>query len=139
MTLNQGNPRGFAMITAIIMLAVVSAALVVISRQFTFEATRTRLELDDTQLRQLLVAGAQDAAQRAGNWQSDPPAVTWDLQVPAALRGEGAAVSVNSAPTGKDSAEVHVDAKFHGRHQTQLLHFSLQDGRWQIHDAAFGM
>ena len=137
--LDQRDSRGFAMITAIIMMAVVSAALVVISRQFRFEATRTRVELDDGQLRQLLLAGAQDAAERAEKWRKHPPLATWELKVPAALRGEGAAVSVSATSIGSDRAEVRIDARFHGRHQSQLLHLSVQDKGWQVRDAAFGI
>ena len=57
--------RGFAAIFSITLIIVVGAALAAMGTYFALEASRTRSQAAQAQLRQLLTAGAVAAIQRA--------------------------------------------------------------------------
>lgn len=130
--------RGFAMIIAITMLALAGAAILVITRQFGAEITRTRLSATDAQLRQLLLAAAQDVRDRAREWPPAPAAAQWTIEPATALEQDGAVVSLRSLPLSPTAMQVQIDARIGQRNGGQLLHLIRSPDGWSITDAELG-
>lgn len=130
--------RGFAIIVAIAMLALVGAAILVITREFSFNMTRTRLATQDAQLRQLLLAGAQDATIRARGWGGEVALSTWQIDLPQPLKQDGATLSLEARPVSSIAVEIRIDARIERRQSSQLLYFNRHDERWTLTDAELG-
>jgi hypothetical protein len=126
------------MILAIAMMALASAAIVVLTRQLGYEVTRTRLAVTDAQLRELLVAGGRDAAVRARGWGKEPNASDWQIDLPQPLKTQGATLTLRSRPVSPTMAEVQMDARIEDRRISQTLHFSHAGGDWALTDAELG-
>ena len=130
--------RGFAIILAIAMMALASAAIVVLTRQLGYEVTRTRLAVTDAQLRQLLVAGGRDAVTRARDWGKEAGASDWQMDLPQPLQAQGATLTLRSRPISPIMAEIEMDAQIEDRKISQTLHFSHAPGGWVLTDAELG-
>ena len=59
------QPRGFAMLLALAMLALVAMLMVFLAQHFAYERQRTSAAATDAQLSQLLFAASQDALTHA--------------------------------------------------------------------------
>lgn len=121
---------------AIVLLAMVSAALLLLTRQLGFEFQRTRQATEDAQLRQLLLAGAQDAVARAKEWHADAPPPGWSLELPRELADGGASVSFEVGAAKDDWREVVVVARMGGREAVQTLTFTRTGDAWKVSSAA---
>jgi type II secretory pathway component PulK len=138
MSRRRNAPHGLALVLAITMLALVSAALVVLTTHFGFELQRTQLSTQDAQLRELLAAGAQEAVADARQWPQKNLPRTWQMNLPTALIDEKAMVSLESVPAKEDSAEVHIEARLAQRAAFQTLHFHRMDGKWAVQAVEWG-
>ncbi|HEY2584793.1 MAG TPA: hypothetical protein VGI81_03385 [Tepidisphaeraceae bacterium] len=140
MTTNRNRPpRGFTIIVGILLLGLIAVAVALVTRQMGYEMKRTRAAYEDAQLRQLLLAGAQDAVARAGSWDADRPAPDhWELEVPASLRHLGASVSMRVSESGPDARQVQIDAHLGRRDATDTLQFSRTDRGWKFAKMAAG-
>jgi hypothetical protein len=117
------------------MLGLVSVTLVVLSSQFSYDLTRTRVVAREAQLSQLLLAGAQDAQERLRGSPEKPRESSWQVELPAALSRSGAKLMVEANALGNQKTEVIVEAKMGGQSSLQTLHFRHVDGAWLVDSA----
>lgn len=130
--------RGFAVAIAILLLGMVGLSLLALSAYFTQDATRTRTEPVDAQLRQLLIAGAIDVKHRAGRWEQAPAAQGWAVELPADLSAEGSAHVCIDAPDEQGAIPATIEAAYAGRHMSQDLKLTRKDNHWEITRATLG-
>jgi hypothetical protein len=128
--------RGLATVTAIALLGLVAVAMLAVSAAVVGDARRTRYEAADAQVRQLLLAAAADAAERAAAWPADVADDSWQLALPATLaQSGGASVKLSLAHAG-ETLEVRVDAHYLTHRGGQTLRFRRSAERWELIDAA---
>lgn len=132
MSMRPAKPRGFAMLVALTMLALVAAVLVILARYFAYETFRTRAVGDDAQLSQLLHAAADDVLARSKTWGDVKPAEKWDLRVPGILVERGAGVSVEVRPLEGQNVQVTIDAQLDTLRAAQTLRFSRTGTGWGL-------
>src|SRR4051812_17106737 len=108
---------GFATATSMAVVALAAVALASLAALLVSDGRRTRNALDDAQLRQLLLAGADDAGRRVGA-DDGGPAGGAPLVLPPDLAAGGGSVRLTVDPPGAVGADdrlVHVDAAYAGR------------------------
>lgn len=116
--------RGMTTLVAICLLTMLSLAMVGVSSQFIAHARRTRTEMADAQLRQLLLAGAQEARAKVSNQAAQEP---WnsELKLPPALAQQGASVTLSVTPRG-DGWVVDIHATLEASSMREQLLFDVQ-------------
>jgi hypothetical protein len=124
------------MLTAIALIALVGVAMGAAASVFKLDLRRTAAVLEDTQLRQLLVAGeraARDKLPAAGAVaESNGPV---PLPPPLAARGASLAVHVSGGQT-ETEATATVEAALEGRVMSQILHYERGPAGWRLLAAA---
>src|SRR5437867_2103988 len=90
--------RGVTMIIAVTLLALTSAAAVAVSALVLSDVKRTLREADESQVRQLLIAGAADAAARLQ--QSGELPKEWSVKLPDELTARGASLKLITNAAG---------------------------------------
>ncbi len=129
---------GFAMILALILLALTAMALSALTQLAAEDFRRTREARIDAQLRQLLMAGAADAQQEAGRWPAEAVKSAWEVALPAEVGERLGRVSVSVSREGDGVARVVVVGQLEGRSMRQTVVMSRVDGRWRVSDAQLG-
>ena len=119
------RPRGFAAIFAISLIILVGSSLIVLGNYFATEATRTRAQQDEAQLRQLLAAGAAIAVVRA-----DHPAAGNAAPLPPSL-AENASLTIDLSGEGDDRTAV-IRARLGDRRREQTVKLHRSAGRWHV-------
>ena len=122
-------PRGMAVITVVIMLVLVSAAVTAMTLLFATEARRTHEATAGAQLRQLLLAAEPAALDELQRHDS----AARDVTIPTPVAS--ATLTLHITPAGGDQAQVHVLAKSTRDQRAQTLTFTRTTGRWQLHSA----
>jgi hypothetical protein len=132
-THRNGPPHGFTVILGLVLLGLIAVAIAMVTRQMGYEMQRTRSAYDDAQLRQLLLAGAQDAIAHASSWTADRPAPDhWTIELPSPLRDLGASVTLQATDSGPDTRMVQIDARLGPREAIDTLRFSRTDQGWRF-------
>jgi len=117
---------------ALVVLALVVAALTAGGALVLAEQRRTH-EADATaELRQMLLAGAQDAAQHAAAWNGSVTAQHWDVSLPAELAESAAKVSIQVDPLPDGTVSADVQAELGGEHQGQTLIYQRSSNVWAL-------
>jgi hypothetical protein len=124
--------KGIAVILAVAMLGLVSVALLSITHALAYDFTRTRLTTQDAQLRQLLLAGAQEAVAAAKGWNADSLPSKWSMHLPASLVEQGAGVSFELEAIEGGQRKVIVTARLGTREQMQSITFRRTDEGWRV-------
>jgi type II secretory pathway component PulK len=119
--------RGFGTVIAIVLLLIVAVMLPVIAAEFTANVRRTRSQLEDAQLRQLLTAGAAFAQTQA----TEAPTTQRSITLPQELIDQGASLKVSFARLGNDRVDATVHAMLGKRAMQQTVTFERRDGHWQ--------
>jgi Tfp pilus assembly protein PilV len=127
--------RGFiATTTALTLMALITVALTGVVAATVADTRRTRQLEIDAQYRQLLLAGAADAAAHARAWGDAPAAESWDLALPESLaeRGYHVRLLLTSAgtPTNADVIRVRIEANGPTMSRVQTMQFNQTAGRW---------
>jgi hypothetical protein len=122
------------MLMALAMLALVAATLLLLSRHFAYQVTRTRLAAQDAQLSQLLLAGAQDATQRSKTWPQAVQPAAWQIELPKVLADSGAKLSVE-LKASQIGADATIEARTSAGIAIETLHFRRADGAWTVGSA----
>jgi type II secretory pathway component PulK len=124
---------GFASLTAIVLMGLISMTLTALCVTLNGESRRTLAFAQDTQLRQLLFAGATIARGRlASNSANGPMSVT----LVDSLHEQGAALTLDYHPGQLPNEQiVQIDASLPHRRLSQEIHFVRHDGIWQIASA----
>jgi hypothetical protein len=114
------------------MLGMVGVALMLLTRELGFELQRTRAASEEAQFRQLLLAGAEDAAAHAAQWDAQAAPQKWTMDLPRSLSDQGASVSLESARSDEDGRTVLVAANLGGHERVQSLFFRRAHDAWQV-------
>jgi hypothetical protein len=134
----QCEHRGFAMLTAIALVAVVGVAMAAAASVFRLDLRRTAAVVEDTQLRQLLIAGERAARAKL---PAAPAAITASddlVSLPPSLATRGASLTVRLAPGGAEgTATATVEAALAGRVMKQTLSYERGPAGWRL--AAAGL
>ena len=131
---HRSRSRGFTIILGVVLLGLIAVALALLTKQLGYELQRTRSAYEDAQLRQLLLAGAQDAAARAGRWSAQGPAApgAWKVELPADLNAQDASISIEAMEAGPDGRTVRIEARLSYRRAEETLEFSRTDAGWKF-------
>jgi hypothetical protein len=129
---------------AMVLIGLVVTSLVVVTAAVAADVRRTRQLETDTQLRQLLLAGAADAAAHAKTWGDAPTARSWTLALPEALTERGYRVQLSvleARGLATNAIEVRVEAYRLTTRKDNLLRFlrtDRTDGVWKLSDVGRG-
>lgn len=121
--------RAFATATALTLLAFVAVLLAAIGSWIGIEARRTRDAAAETQLRQLLIAGAVAAGDESA------AIGTTNVSLPPTLADDAARLTIDIAMPSEVQRTVTVEASVAARHARQIVHFTRQNGRWTLTNA----
>jgi hypothetical protein len=127
---------GFAMILAVALLGMIAMTLTAIGITCSMQAMRTRTLAQEAQLRQLLLAGAQAAHARL----QASAAVDGPVKLPDDLSQVGDKLILIARPSAdSDQAIIEIRAALDQHGSSQTVHFSRQNGAWQINSAGLGI
>ncbi len=126
--------RGFAMITAIVLISLTAMTLTVLTATIVTQSRRGQILSDDAQLRQLLTAGAAFAEVKLQSNSSG----RFTVPLPESLRRISAELTVEIQAGADESRLAEIQASLPHHHLSQRLSFSRQENRWQITGAALG-
>lgn len=129
--------RGIALLSALWLLAFLSIVLAAVSVALMIDVRRTREAETDAQLRQLLLAGAAEAATRLddGSMAEDRRVA---ITLPEALQDRGAALTLRRERGEGTQTIVAVEAALDGRGASQTLRFTPDGGAWRPTEARLG-
>ena len=117
---------GFATATSLTLLAFVAVLLTALGSWIGIEARRTREAAAQTQLRQLLLAGADAAGEETA------VAGTTHVPLPPDLADGGASLTIDIDMPTPDERTATIDASFAGRPARQVVRFARRDGGWGV-------
>jgi len=127
---------------AVALIGLVVTALAAITTAVTADVRRTRQLESDAQFRQLLLAGAADAAEHARSWGEAPEAQSWALTLPEALTERGYRVQMSLSPSNDpaktNAVEVRVDAGNATAIKVQILRFVRAESEWKLRAVVAG-
>jgi type II secretory pathway pseudopilin PulG len=134
MTKPTTRKKGFAMITAIFLMSLVTMTLTVLMTTIYGDAQRTQSQTEDAQLRQLLLAGTEFAQLNLPNSVSQLGNIP--ITLPNSLRDDEASLTIEIQTIHSPSdVELEVDATLPHHKMTNHLHLTRQANRWQITEA----
>jgi hypothetical protein len=119
---------GFAMILALAMLAVIVVVCTVVMTGVASQVKLVGRGAQGAQLRQLLLAGAQEARAALDAGSTGNVAVP----LPRELSDGGAGLAVHLGNVKDGQVSVEVDARSDERHMSQQLTFRQDEGRWRL-------
>lgn len=122
--------RGFATATALTLLAFVAVLLAAMGSVIGIEARRTRHAAVETQLRQLLLAGAAAAGEETA------AAGTTSVRLPSHLTDETASLTIVIAMPSPGERTATIDASVAARHARQVVRFARRDAGWDLVSAS---
>jgi type II secretory pathway component PulK len=125
MNVKQNHRSGFAIATAMFMIAIVAVAMAAVGALLAADVRRTLNGTADAQLRQLLVAAEIDAPAHL----SDLTQETWTTALPPSL-AEGHVETTRLPAT--DGAELRVSASIADRALIEQLHFDHSPNGWRL-------
>jgi len=121
--------RGMATVTALTLLAFVAVLLAALGTWIGIEALRTGAAADETQLRQLLHAGANAAA-------DESLAVgTTEVPLPPKLAEGSARLTIAIAQPSPDQRTATVEASIAAHQARQVVQFARGGDRWMLASA----
>ena len=121
--------RGFAIVTAITLLAMVTLCMVVLTVAFEHEIARTRQTQHRLQLQLLASAGAVAVQQRL---DATGTSARWQLALPEAVTHHGGLVELRLAVKNAGHAVATIFATYAGLDAGQTITYVGQGGHWQI-------
>jgi type II secretory pathway component PulK len=122
------SDRGLAMITAIMLISLAGIAMTVMGVAFNMQATRTHLQAEQAQIRQLLLAGAEETRERLE--QGKP--VDGSITLPAYLAENGASLKLNSEGPTNGASTIEIEASLPGCRSTQEVKFAGTGSHWHL-------
>jgi hypothetical protein len=126
--------KGFTILLAVVMFGLVAVAAAMIVRQLGYELQRTRTAYEDAQLRQLLLAGAQDVATHGDRYRQPEKTGSQKLDLPKSLAGNSASVSILPVTSGPSAGDVLIEAHFGTCEATEMLHLDSKSKQWRVAD-----
>ena len=140
--LNEKGPRrrAFATVTAIALIGLTAMAVVAITTELITDARRTQSAEIETQLRQLLLAGADEAARNVDAWAAVPAdgksGKEMPIPLPSTLASDGTLKLIRPAAGAGQSdpqtLEIRIDATWCGRRAAETLRYRRAAGVWTL-------
>jgi type II secretory pathway component PulK len=133
----SARQKGFAMVTAIFLMSLVTMTLTVLIAAIYSDAQRTKSLAEDAQLRQLLLAGSQIAQSQL------PDSITQTSNIPVtlpdSLKNDGAnlTIQIQSIQSSTD-VTVEIEATLPHHQLTNQLHLTRANNTWQITTTSLG-
>ncbi len=124
------NPRGFAILTVVAMIALAAACFVVLGEVFSYQLKLTDHTIARLQLGLLLHAGESCAINElaAGKISSDPRAVA----LPEALIKNSGRLIISARRPADKKIFFTVQATFADLHSRRVLEFQRNVGHWRL-------
>jgi hypothetical protein len=118
------------MVTAIVLLGMVAIALVTLGAAFVFQSRRTLALAQDAQLRQLLLAGTQEAQSRLAASGLDK---NISIELPNDLRQQGASLALQPQPDASaGQAIIQIQAALPRHRMAQRVRLAQHAGGWEV-------
>jgi type II secretory pathway pseudopilin PulG len=124
--------RGFTIILAVVLLGLVAVAAAMIVHQLGYELQRTRTAYEDAQLRQLLLAGAEQVETHGDQYRQQGKMEPQALDLPTSLATQGASVSISSDQSAQRAGDILIIAHLGGRDAQQTLHWDDASHQWSV-------
>lgn len=121
--------RGFAIVTAITLLAIVTLCVVVLTAAFEHEIARTQQAHHRLQLQLLVSAGVIAVRQRMD--ETVAPA-RWQLALPVAVKNHGGLVDLRIVAGKSGRVVAAIFAAYAGLHTRQTVSFARTSGHWHV-------
>lgn len=119
--------RGFAMITAIVLLSLTAMTITILGVTVLSQGRRTRILTEDAELRELLTAGAAFAkSQIQSNSTGHFP-----VPLPETLAHDSAELTVDIRSDSVSARSADIEASLPHHHQSERVTFESRDGIWQ--------
>ena len=132
-TLPTHHRRGFAMIVAIGLVALVAMAIATVLALVRLDLRRTAESLEQAQLRQMLLAGERAAGEQLAASEAAPAAQDVAVALPPGLAADGASLKLRLEPGPKDgTAAATVEAALAGKALAQTLRYQRGPDGWQL-------
>ena len=124
-------PRGFAIITAVAMIALVAACFVMLAEVFYYQLKFTNTTIARLQVDLLLNAGTKCVM--ADLADGVIPIKPWDMVLPKSLVNKAGRVSITPRHQGVNTILfVTVNARFSGLQALRVLEFQAHGGHWKL-------
>jgi hypothetical protein len=122
------------------MVGIAGAAVTALTVSINNDYRRTRLEADEAQARQLLLAGMFSVGDKPQVLDAPPPARGWELALPAEMTPFANGVkrlSIRIMPSEDPSSRaMKIDAAFGRRRMTQQVVLQKHANGWHMLDAS---
>ena len=125
MKLFPSRHRGFVLLLALAVFAIVSVAIMTLAASGTKAGLLTSMLMMDAQVEQLLLAGTEQAPSHLEGAQMGQ---SWDLAVPL----EHATFKSTVAQVKENEVTVQMVAAWDGRTMHQQVTYRRDGGRWQL-------
>lgn len=125
------RPRGFAIITVVVMIALVAACFVVLAEVFTYQLKLTDTTIARLQVDLLLNAGTKCVM--ADLSDGAVPTKPWDVALPKALVKKAGRLSITPSHHGIHTILfITVKARFSGLQALRVLECQAHGGHWRL-------
>lgn len=128
----RSKPAGFILLTALLMLAIVGAAVAMTAMAASAHLLHQANDLQQAQLDQLLLAGAREAVVRLNFTSSPDDNAANTIELPGALGAQHAHLTVQFSSGGSATRTATIVASL-GRHAaSQIVQLDKSDGNWRM-------
>jgi type II secretory pathway component PulK len=128
--------HGIALIAVLMAVIIVGAAMAALTSLISSDGFDTLNQNNQSQLQQLLLAGAADAS---AHLTSAAPTAgqSWQTELPDSLNSEGATLQshVESLPSDGQQAVLVIRARFNQRTAEQTLRYNRDGSGWKLASA----
>lgn len=129
--ISHKSRRGFAIITALVLLVLIAACLLILADVFMGDMRATRQIRRRVQMQELLTAGTIDVLAHARRWGRQVSPVNWRMPL-AKFPVADAAVRVRVEPLAQDRVRVQMNVLLGRMHRRQIITLRRQDRRWNV-------
>ena len=125
------QPRGFVMLMALAVIALVAVAILVLAAAMSYDGQRTFDRARAAQLDQMLLAGAAEASNHLKNG-TPKSGESWDIDLPAALTDQSG--TLRSTVESSDDLHIvfNISARLSNRSAEQQIRFNRTENAWKL-------
>jgi hypothetical protein len=126
---------GFVLLFALGIVAVVGVAILALASLQSYDGRRTVERIRETQLEQMLLAGAMEAPSHLGEVQPTNDQA-WNVQLPAGLTSRGGTLQTRITSVQSDTnCAIVIRATLEGKSLQQSVTFARQGNQWKLTSA----
>lgn len=126
--------RGFIMLMALAILAIVGVAILALASAMSYDGKRTFETATRSQLDQMLLAAATDAREHLKH-ATPKPGESWDVELPDVLTEQNGSLHIVVASADDAKLTINVLARLDQRSAEQVLRFERQANGWKLASA----